>query len=109
MKTLNEYQMKANGFISEDGKKNLILNGVLGLSGESGECADIVKKHLFQGHDLNKDKLKDELGDVLWYIAETALGLGITLEDIANYNIEKLTKRFHGETFNKEDSINREE
>ena len=109
MKTLNEYQEKANELISEDGKKNMVLNGVLGLAGEAGECADIVKKHMFQGHELDKEHLMDELGDVLWYIAETAKGLGYTLEEVANYNIEKLHKRFGGNHFDKDKSINRKD
>lgn len=107
--SFNEYQKQAFELISEDGKKDLITNGVLGLAGESGECCDIVKKFKYQGHDLDKNHLKDELGDVLWYLAETASGLGITLEEVALYNLDKLHKRYHGNTFHKEDSINREE
>ena len=106
--SFNEYQKQAYDLISEDGKKDMILNGVLGLTGEAGECADIVKKYKFQGHELDKEHLKDELGDVLWYIAETASGLGISLEEVAQYNLDKLHKRFHGNHFNKEDSIHRE-
>ncbi len=108
MKGLNEYQDAAYEFASEQGRSNVVLNGVLGLSGESGECADIVKKHLFQGHEMNKDKLKDELGDVLWYVALTAKGLGLTLEDIAQYNIEKLSKRYPTGHFRVEDSRHRQ-
>ncbi len=107
--SFNEYQRQAFELISEDGKKDLITNGVLGLAGESGECCDIVKKFKYQGHDLDKNHLKDELGDVLWYLAETASGLGISLEEVALYNLDKLHKRYHGNTFHKEDSINREE
>ena len=107
--SFNEYQKQAFELISEEGKKDLIPNGVLGLAGESGECCDIVKKFKYQGHDLDKNHLKDELGDVLWYLAETASGLGISLEEVALYNLDKLHKRYHGNTFHKEDSINREE
>lgn len=104
----NEYQKHAYNLISEEGKKDMVTNGVLGLAGEAGECCDIVKKFKFQGHELDKEHLKDELGDVLWYIAETASGLGISLEDVAKYNLNKLHKRFGGEKFIKEKSINRE-
>lgn len=103
----NEYQKAAYDLISEDGKKDMVLNGVLGLAGECGECCDIVKKHKFQGHDLDKEHLKDELGDVLWYIAETCSGLGITLEEVAEYNLNKLHKRYP-KGFSKEKSIHRE-
>lgn len=106
--SFNEYQKQAYELISEDGKKDMVLNGVLGLAGESGECCDIVKKNRFQGHELNKEHMIEEIGDVLWYIAETASGLGVTLEEVAQYNLDKLHKRYHGSRFNKEDSIHRE-
>ena len=105
----NQYQKVACDLISEDGRKDMVLNGVLGLAGESGECCDIVKKNRFQGHELNKEHLIEELGDVMWYIAETASGLGVTLEEVAQYNLDKLHKRYHGNHFNKEDSIHRNE
>ena len=105
----NQYQKEAFDLISEDGRKDMVLNGVLGLAGESGECCDIVKKNRFQGHELNKEHLIEELGDVMWYIAETASGLGVTLEEVALYNLDKLHKRYHGNHFNKEDSIHRNE
>ena len=107
--SFNEYQKEAYKLISEEGKKDMVTNGVLGLAGESGECCDIVKKYKYQGHELDKEHLKDELGDVLWYIAETASGLNIALEEIALYNLNKLHKRYHGDKFSKEDSINRKE
>ena len=105
----NQYQKEAFDLISEDGRKDMVLNGVLGLAGESGECCDIVKQNRFQGHELNKEHLIEELGDVMWYIAETASGLGVTLEEVAQYNLDKLHKRYHGNHFNKEDSIHRNE
>lgn len=107
--SFNEYQRQAFELISDEGKKDMITNGVLGLAGEVGECCDIVKKYKYQGHELDKAHLKDELGDVLWYIAETASGLGLTLEDVAQYNLDKLHKRFHGNHFNVNDSLNRKE
>lgn len=106
--SFNDYQSQAYELISEDGKKDMVLNGVLGLAGESGECCDIIKKYKFQGHPLNKEDLIEEIGDVLWYVAQTASGLGITLEEVAQCNLDKLHKRYHGNTFHSEDSINRE-
>lgn len=103
----NEYQHEALKTASKQSKKDLLLNGVMGLNGESGECIDIVKKHLFQGHELNIDKLVEELGDVLWYVAITAESLGMQLGDIANYNIQKLRNRYPG-GFSSKNSINRE-
>lgn len=106
--SFNKYQKAAFKLISKDGRKDMVLNGVLGLAGESGECCDIVKKFKFQGHELDKEHLKDELGDVLWYIAETCSGLGITLEECAKYNLDKLHKRYP-KGFSKNKSIHRKE
>ncbi|MGB7069738.1 MAG: nucleoside triphosphate pyrophosphohydrolase family protein [Pyrinomonadaceae bacterium] len=69
----------------------------LGLTGEAGEVANIVKKIQRDDGgvitDLVRCKLKDELGDVLWYISACADELGLTLAEIAEFNVEKLAKR----------------
>jgi len=71
----------------------------LGLAGEAGEVANIVKKiqrdHGGVMNDEIRTKLKDELGDVLWYVSACAEELDLTLNEIAEYNVEKLAKR-HG-------------
>ena len=87
-------------------KKDVLINGVMGLCGEAGEAIDLVKKHLHQGHELEKEKLAKELGDIAWYLAETAYALEIPLEEIFEANIEKLKKRYP-EGFDAERSINR--
>lgn len=87
---------------------NRLINALMGLNGEAGEAIDLLKKALFQGHELEKDKLIEELGDNLWYLAEAAETIGVTLEDIANANLLKLLKRYP-DGFKEEDSINREE
>ena len=69
-------------------------NSVMGLCGESGEAIDIVKKWMAQGHELDKEHLAKELGDVAWYLAEAATALDISLEDIFKANIDKLKKRY---------------
>ena len=74
--------------------EQMLTNGVMGLCGEAGECCDIMKKHLFQGHELNRDKLVDELGDVAWYLAETATAVGADLSEILQMNIDKLRARY---------------
>lgn len=102
--TLNEYQRLAQR--TSPGNHNRVLNGVLGLAGESGECVDHVKKALFQGHDMCYKTLAKELGDVLWYAAELATGLDMTLEDVAQGNIDKLRKRYP-DGFTPEDSMRR--
>lgn len=84
-----------------------LLNGMLGLAGEAGECCDLVKKHTYQdGRPIYID-LIDELGDVLWYVAEAASALGVTLESVAQGNVDKLKKRYP-EGFEAEKSLNRE-
>ena len=104
---INEYQKKAMEFLNPQlNEKNILINGVMGLCGESGEVIDIVKKHLAQGHELNKDKIIEELGDVLWYVAEVAYVLDVKLEDVFTLNIEKLSKRYKN-GFSVSDSINR--
>lgn len=105
--TANEYQQAALRTANSEDPKDLILNGALGLCGESGELADIIKKHLFQGHDLDKIKAAKELGDICWYVAIEAKGLGFTLEEIMHMNIDKLIERYP-EGFDKDKSINRE-
>ena len=106
---INEYQELAMTTLNEElSKKDVLINGVMGLCGESGEVIDIVKKHLSQGHDLDKEKLVDELGDVAWYLAETSYALDVDLETILIKNIEKLKKRYPN-GFERIKSINREE
>jgi NTP pyrophosphatase (non-canonical NTP hydrolase) len=84
-----------------------IVNAALGL-GEAGEVQNLVKKWKFQGHPLAKDKIVDELGDILWYISLMAYTLGLDLSVIANYNVEKLRKRYPN-GFEEAKSINRKD
>ena len=107
--TLNEYQKLAMTTLNPalDGK-DVLINGVMGLCGEAGEAIDIVKKHLAQGHELDREALIKELGDVAWYLAETAHAMGVPLEEVCSRNIEKLRRRFP-EGFSEEKSIHRAE
>ncbi len=107
--TINEYQVAA----MRTSGKNLttaehLLNGALGLTGESGEVADLVKKSMFQGHKWDFDHIAKELGDILWYVAETATAIGEDLETIMQMNIDKLKKRYP-DGFSAERSRNRTE
>lgn len=108
---MNEYQALARRTSNTNGPEQAsydkLINGVMGLCGEAGECIDVVKKTMFQGHELDTDKLIEELGDVLWYCAELASGLGVSLEDVALINVEKLRERYPN-GFEAERSINRE-
>ena len=105
--TINQYQEGALRTMKPvDNKAQELLNGLMGLNGEAGECIDILKKHFFQGHELDKDKLVKELGDVAWYLAISAHALGMKLEDILQMNLDKLKARYP-EGFDAERSIHR--
>ena len=107
--TVNEYQKLAMTTLNPElNRKDVLVNGVMGLCGESGEAIDIVKKWLAQGHELDREKLAKELGDIAWYLAETAWALDIPLEEILQANIDKLRKRYP-EGFSSERSIQRKE
>lgn len=104
---MNEYQQLAQrtGNDKLDGKLRLTIAG-LGLTGEAGEVADIIKKAIGHGHQLDIKHIEKELGDVLWYVAEVAAMVGLDLDEIAEANINKLKKRYP-EGFSEAQSINR--
>jgi NTP pyrophosphatase (non-canonical NTP hydrolase) len=105
----NEYQKLAMTTLNKElNKKEVLINAVMGLCGESGEAIDIVKKHLHQGHELDKEKLIKELGDIAWYLAEAAYALDVNLSDVLEGNINKLKARYP-EGFSVSKSINRED
>ena len=105
--TGNEYQRLAARTTNPAlNPRDTLINGVMGLCGEAGEAIDIVKKHVAQGHELDREALIKELGDVAWYLAETATALGVDLDEILERNIEKLRKRYP-EGFSAEKSQNR--
>ena len=102
-----EYQELAMKTLNPNiSKEDLLVNAAMGLCGEAGEVIDLLKKKMFQGHDLDKEKLVLELGDIAWYLAEAATALDITLDEILEKNIEKLKKRFP-DGFDENKSINR--
>lgn len=104
---INEYQRLAMLTLNKElSKQEILVNSMMGLNGEAGEAIDIVKKHLFHGHNLDKENLIKELGDIAWYLAEAAYALDIELETILKLNIEKLKKRYP-EGFSTSASINR--
>jgi len=105
----NEYQRLAMTTLNPAlSHQDVLINGVMGLCGEAGEAIDLVKKHLAQGHPLDREKLAGELGDVAWYLAETAQAIGYSLEEILQMNIDKLKKRYP-DGFRTENSIRRTE
>ena len=106
---VNEYQKAAMATLNPAlDKKDVLINSVMGLCGESGEAIDIVKKWLMQGHELDKERLIRELGDVAWYLAEAATALDVPLEAVFQGNLDKLRQRFPN-GFDTEASVNRKE
>ena len=94
--TINEYQTAALRTAQTDKltARELLLNSALGLCGESGEVADLLKKYHFQGHNLDLDHVAKELGDIAWYLAVGAYSIGYDLEKILQMNVDKLKARY---------------
>ncbi len=89
-----------------------VLSGAIGMSSESGELLEIIKKVLFQGKELtdeNRESMIKELGDVMWYVTQTCLGLGVSLDEVLQKNITKLSARYPDQTFDVWYSENRAE
>ena len=70
-----------------------LIDAAAGLAEEAGEVLAIVRKHLYQDRELDREKLEKELGDALWCLAMTARAAGLSLEQVAAGNIKKLEQR----------------
>ena len=106
--TANEYQREAMRTLNPAlGQQDILVNGVMGLCGEAGEAINIVKKHLAQGHPLDREALIRELGDVAWYLAETATALDLDLDAVLSQNLAKLRARYT-EGFSAQQSMRRD-
>ena len=89
-----------------------LLTAALGLSAESGEFTEVVKKIILQGKPYNEENifhLKRELGDICWYIAQACMALDTTFDEIMEMNVEKLKARYPGGEFDVHQSENRAE
>lgn len=102
-----EYQeeMKRTASQFKITNENLCL-GAMGIAGEAGEVADYIKKVVFHSHELSKEKLAEELGDVMWYLAYLSEVIGYSLGEIADMNSKKLRKRYP-DGWDEKRSINR--
>jgi NTP pyrophosphatase (non-canonical NTP hydrolase) len=104
---LKEYQaLSSRTATNEEHKPQAFCNYALGLNGEAGEVADMIKKGIFHGHELDRHEVAKELGDCLWYIAQLSRLAGFTLEDVAVMNINKLKARYPN-GFSEEASVKR--
>ena len=100
-------QLNNEGFPTER-----LLTAAVGMSAEAGEFTEIVKKIVFQGKPVNNENvfhLKRELGDIMWYVSQACIGLGIPLEQIIQMNFDKLNARYPEGKFSIERSEDREE
>ena len=89
-----------------------LLTAALGLTAESGEFTEIVKKILLQGKPYNNENvfhMKRELGDICWYIAQACMALDTTFDEIIEMNVRKLESRYPGGEFDVHKSENRKE
>jgi len=106
-----DYQQKAARTLIENpgeftNHETMIIWTAMGLAGETGELVDLVKKGIFHRHGLDREKVKKELGDVLWYVAGLCSVLGFDMGAVMEANIEKLEKRYPN-GFSSEDSQKR--
>ena len=88
--------------------KEIISNMCIGLAGETGELVNYLKKGMFHGHPVRKEDIKEELGDILWYLSIIATAFKLDLSEIMQHNIDKLAKRYP-DGFSKEDSLLRKD
>jgi NTP pyrophosphatase (non-canonical NTP hydrolase) len=87
-------------------KANKLANFSMGLAGESGELIDLLKKHLYQGHEIDINKVSEEISDTIWYLGNIANIFNINLSDAMDANIAKLKARYPS-GFDKNRSVNR--
>lgn len=103
-----EYSTRAIALAREGDLGARMINGALGLSGEAGEVADIIKKVLFHDKPMDRQHLLEELGDTLWYMNLLILTMGSTWDEVMAMNIAKLETRFPDKKFNVEHVNNRD-
>ena len=97
---------------NKDFPSERLLTASVGMCAEAGEFTEVVKKIVFQGKEPTEENLfhlKRELGDVMWYVAQACMGLGVSLDEIVEMNIDKLKARYPGGEFDAHYSENRQE
>ena len=92
--TFSDYQQAALRTSQAEPHREWLLVQALGLASEAGEVASLMKKWAWHGKVLDPAQVKDELSDCLWYVADLASAMGLSLDDIAEHNVEKLHRRY---------------
>ena len=111
-KSSESFSVRLRDLYSEGLPVERLLTAAVGMSAESGEFIEVVKKMIFQGKPVNEENLfhlKRELGDVMWYVAQACMALDTSFDEIVEMNVEKLKKRYPGGEFDVHKSENRKE
>ena len=111
-KSSESFSVRLRELYSEGLPVERLLTAAVGMSAESGEFIEVVKKMIFQGKPVNEENLfhlKRELGDVMWYVAQACMALDTSFDEIVEMNVEKLKKRYPGGEFDVHKSENRAE
>ena len=111
-KSSESFSVRLRDLYSEGLPVERLLTAAVGMSAESGEFIEVVKKMIFQGKPVNEENLfhlKRELGDVMWYVAQACMALDTTFDEIVEMNVDKLKARYTGGEFDVHKSENRKE
>ena len=111
-KSSESFSVRLRELYSEGLPVERLLTAAVGMSAESGEFIEVVKKMIFQGKPVNEENLfhlKRELGDVMWYVAQACMALDTSFDEIVEMNVDKLKARYPGGEFDVHKSENRKE
>ena len=92
-KVLDNYALQVSNGLRMQSKYPIVPHLALGLTGEAGEVADLIKKSQYIDGSIDWSHLEEELGDVLWYLQALCNVIGFSIEDLAKANVKKLAKR----------------
>lgn len=105
--TLQDYSKVSSRLLK--GETGKLLHAGIGISGEAGELIDAIKKHVFYGKPLDVENIKEELGDLIFYVAMACNSMGFTLEQVIQNNIDKLSKRYSSGSFSEKEAQERKD
>ena len=109
-KNADAFEYRIQELRGEGFETHRLLTAAVGMSAESGEFTEVIKKIIFQGKPVNEENmfhLKRELGDIMWYVAQACMGLNVSLDEVIEMNVDKLKARYPGGEFDVHQSENR--